>query len=334
MLFKTSLMGFAFASSLAMADIEQVAVPDMERSNRADGWHQVFSGDLGLNLTDMDNVAGKKDGLNSTLNIGIKYQANLYQGSNELRNTVSISESLNRTPSYDGTVHANDELKLESIYLFNFDNLTWMSPYVSVVGTTNLFKAYDYQQTAKVYNDPTKGASVARNRYQLLEGFGVINLQETVGGLFKIHKSKDIAVEGRVGVGAKQIFADDQLSVIDGDAAVVQLNELSDVRMTGIEAGLEAKGVALGSRVEYTAYAKAFAPFHHSPETPATKDLDMGELTSTELGARLNFKLVDWASIVYEWKHLREPLLLDGPQITQNLLLNVGYLFDSRAEVN
>jgi hypothetical protein len=43
-----------------------------------------------------------------------------------------------------------------------------------------------------------------------------------------------------------------------------------------------------------------------------------------DLGGQLSFKLVEWASLDYQIKAVREPQVLDGFQVRNSLLLTMG----------
>ena len=64
-------------------------------------------------------------------------------------------------------------------------------------------------------------------------------------------------------------------------------------------------------------------PFAHSA-LPAGDNRGAMALTNVEIDATLSFKLVDWASLDYELKALRQPQLLDRFQVQNNLLLTFG----------
>ena len=64
-------------------------------------------------------------------------------------------------------------------------------------------------------------------------------------------------------------------------------------------------------------------PFLHN-ELPAGDDRSAFELTNISLLAQLSLKVVDWASLDYEFRAEREPQLLDEFQLTNHLLVTFG----------
>ena len=277
----------------------------------AEGWTRKGTVNLGGNFNHNDNVPGKKDGQSVTGSLGAIYGADYREGNHEVRTKLSLFESVTRSPSFDEFVLTTDEFRGDALYLFNIDDLPWLSPYASVNFLTNVFEGYYYSDTP------------GTPREKLTNGFGVIRLQATVGGLFKVYQSKPISLEGRIGFGTRQIFADGARVAVESDTGPTTFNDLSDSSQFGIETGLDAKGDLVEDKISYTAYARAFTPVSADPEDP--QDRDILSQTTREFGANVSFKLVEWASIVYEWRSLTEPLLVDGPQVTQNVLLSTSW---------
>ena len=56
----------------------------------------------------------------------------------------------------------------------------------------------------------------------------------------------------------------------------------------------------------------------------ARKNAQQNSLTNVEFRANLSVKLVEWASLDYQFKTLREPQLIDEFQIQNNLLFTFG----------
>jgi hypothetical protein len=56
-------------------------------------------------------------------------------------------------------------------------------------------------------------------------------------------------------------------------------------------------------------------------------DRGLVDLTNMEFGAKLSFKVLEWLSIDYVFRALKQPQLLDEFQIQNNLLLTASYAF-------
>jgi hypothetical protein len=308
------IMGLSLSLALtgvASAQLDSMSPADVSKTKEMkEGWTKKATVNLGGNFNHNDNVPGKKDGQSVTGSLGAIYGADYREGNHEVRTKLSLFESITRSPSFDEFVLTTDELRGDALYLFNIDSLPWLSPYANVNLLTNVFEGYYYSDTPGVPKE------------KLTDGFGIIRLQATVGGLFKIYQSKPISLEGRVGFGTRQIFADGSRAAVE-TALGTGFVDLQDTSMFGIETGLDAKGDIVEDKISYTAYARAFTPVSSDPEDP--QDRDILSLTTREFGANVSFKLVEWASIVYEWRSLTEPLLLPGPQVSQNVLLSTSW---------
>jgi hypothetical protein len=62
----------------------------------------------------------------------------------------------------------------------------------------------------------------------------------------------------------------------------------------------------------------------NNDEPPAGEERNALDLTNVEFRANLSVKLVEWASLDYQFKTLREPQLIDDFQIQNNLLFTFG----------
>ncbi|MFT3773862.1 MAG: hypothetical protein QM820_51490 [Minicystis sp.] len=71
------------------------------------------------------------------------------------------------------------------------------------------------------------------------------------------------------------------------------------------------------------------APFAHPALLPGD-DRNVWQLTNIQLDASLSFKLVEWASIDYQFKAIRQPQILDAFQIQNALLLTFGLAYGSK----
>ena len=56
----------------------------------------------------------------------------------------------------------------------------------------------------------------------------------------------------------------------------------------------------------------------------------LADLTNVQLDASLSFKLIDWASLDYQVKALRQPQVIDVFQVQNTLLLTFGMTFGSK----
>ncbi len=82
-------------------------------------------------------------------------------------------------------------------------------------------------------------------------------------------------------------------------------------------------GTVSDKRVIYRLGVDVMIPLAHSMLVAGDTRSSI-DLMNVELGAQLSFKLVEWASIDYQIKAIREPQVLDAFQVRNSLLLSLG----------
>lgn len=321
-------------------------------------------GDLTLSFTDQQRVVGQVDG--STINFGAKVdgKADVIHDEHEWRNSVLINAGVTKTPNIPDFIKNTDSLQFESIYLYHLK--PWVGPFARFRLETPMFAGADVRPTPTNYKitradgttietcDPNSGAPCATQRLPLTDGFQPLTLKESLGVFAQPYKSKPITIEARVGFGAQQIFAENQFALADvaddatncpaGGASppgtksavpCIEVTELSDVLQAGLEANLELWGTLYEDKVTYKIYGGILAPFAHGPLPQSYLDSggkdEVGQLTNVDVGANVVFKLVEWATVTYEFKAVRVPQLLpDTFQVRNTLMLTMGYGVDNK----
>ena len=160
----------------------------------------------------------------------------------------------------------------------------------------------------------------------LTDPFSPALIKEGFGLVMRPYNETHANVEFRLGLGARQYLADGQLVIADNKKTedVVEVNELEDSEQLGIEAGLFVKGILFTKRVTYNLYSEAFSPLAYSPKHDGD-NRGASELISSETGLKVAFSLVEWASLVYNFKNRKDPLLLPKAQTSHNVLVAVTY---------
>lgn len=326
------------------------------------GVYASLRGDLAFSLTDTQKVVGQLDGTTISLGAKIDAHVDVIHDAHEWRNGVLVNAGLTKTPAIPEFIKNTDALQLESIYLYHVQ--PWIGPFARFRLDTAMFAGTDVRAAATNYKvtkvdgsvsqtcDPNSGAPCATTRLPLSDGFQPLSLKESVGAFAQPYKSVPISAEIRLGLGAQEIFADHQFAVTDvadtadncpaaGDPTqkssvqCIEVTELSNVLQAGVEANLEIWGTVYDSKITYRVYGGILAPFAHGALPKAYTDAggkdDMGQLTNIDLGANVNMKIVDWASLGYEFKAVRVPALLpDTFQVRNTLFLTVGFGIDNK----
>jgi hypothetical protein len=106
---------------------------------------------------------------------------------------------------------------------------------------------------------------------------------------------------------------------------------MRDAHQVGAEAAVELWGALSGKRVTYKVAADVLVPFAYTALAPGDERSAL-DLTNLSLLGSLSFQLVEWASVDYELRVVREPLLVDRLQVQNNLLLSFGFLHPEPVE--
>ncbi|HHH30251.1 MAG TPA: hypothetical protein ENK57_18180, partial [Polyangiaceae bacterium] len=312
-------------------DNQTVAAEVEEADKREEGWSPGIAFGAGFNLVDNRSVVGQQDGTTLTLSGGIDGVLDFNHGMHEWRNGLLASAGVARTPSIGEFVKTNDGLSFESIYLLHVIEI--FGPFARFGLNTQMFSASDIRPSAVDYVvsnlDGTTDNFTGR-RLALTDPFQPLNLRQSVGVFVQPVREQEIELEARAGLGAMETFAEGGLAINDDDAtAEVEVNELDDSYLVGGELVVNAWGfLDPGKRISYAVGGSVLLPFATSDRPD---DQSLIDATTIEARAGLNVKLFDWASLNYKLAVLRQPLLVENVQISNNLLLTIGAAFGSKA---
>jgi len=306
--------------------------PDAKKddSKAPEGWNPRLAVGLTASFGDNRSVVGQTDG--GTLGFGLKFDAGLdyRRGGHEWRNSLNLAEGLTRTPVIPVFVKSADLLSLESIYLYHVT--PWFGPFARATMLTSMFRGADIQPTSVTYaiaHVSGEIESVEARRLTLSEPFRPMTLKQSIGPFLRPVEKEVINVEIRAGLGAQETIAKDQLLVADNkDTPVIEVKELANVNQLGVEAAADVWGTISDKRVIYRVGVDVMIPLAHTVLV-AGDDRSSLALMNVDLGAQLSFKLVEWASLDYQIKAIREPQVLDGFQVRNSLLLTMGLSYNT-----
>jgi len=333
----TLLFGVLFAVALFVTPAnaqdlgfseEEIKAVEAKEDKEKDGWYFTVKPSANFTFDDNRNVVGKQDGY--SLTFGLKFEADivLEKGMHEWRTSILLAESLSRSPVIEEFALSNDVFKIESIYLYYFYD--WFGVYGRFVLDTEIFEGYDIQATNSVYKiahlDGTT-EQVQGTRKKLTGWFSPLILKQGFGPFFRPLKSEKINLEFLLGMGFVETFVENDLTIKDDDATPeIELKELENVYQIGGESINRVWGELWEKRVSYKAGVELFYSFYNSPDTSGLTGADK---LNVELYTRWSFKILEWMSLDYEFKALREPHLSDDWQITNNVLFNFGYNYNA-----
>ena len=305
--------------------------PDAKEAPKApEGWSPRLSVGLTASFGDNRSVVGQADG--GTLGFGLKFDTGLdyRRGGHEWRNSLNLAEGLTRTPVVPVFVKSADLLALESIYLYHLTS--WFGPFARATMLTSMFRGADIQPAPATYaiaHVSGEIETVEASRLPLSDPFRPMTLKQSVGPFLRPVEKEVINVEIRAGLGAQETLAKEQLLVADNKLTpVIEVKELANVNQIGVEAAADIWGAVSDKRVTYRVEVDMMIPLSHTVLV-AGDDRSSLALMNVELGAQLSFKLVEWASIDYQIKAVREPQVLDGFQVRNSLLLTMGLSYNT-----
>lgn len=308
------------------------------RNEKPEGWYGTLKLGVNISLSSTDNVVGAQDGTSFSLGANIGGTLDYLRAGHEWRNILEISEGYTKTPNISRFIKSTDYLTFESIYLFHFERFPWLGPFVRFGLRTALLPGYDVRDADYNYNltkiDGTTvtGFATSKDTLHLTDAFMPLQLKESIGAYGKPVNNPAYALEIRLGLGSQQIFADGGYAVskVDTTTKAITLKELETYAQVGGELALLFNGTLYEDKIIYRLTAEALIPFYNSGTN--LEDKNALELTNLEFGAGLTFKVFSWASVVYEFKAVRTPQLLDDFQIQNNLLLSFSYTLSKAPE--
>lgn len=317
----------------AAAKAKTEAIQSETGSKRPEGWTPGIALGGTFNVVDTRSVVGQQDGTSLTFGGAVDAILEFNSGIHEWRNTLRAAAGATRTPALDEFVKTSDGLAVESIHLMHL--LEWLGPYARVAMNTQMFPSLDIRPGATDYTIARLDGSTDNlrgRRLYLTDAFAPVSLRQSIGAFVQPVKEDSITLEARAGAGAQETFVAGNLAVTDDAATpVVEVSELDDFYKIGAEGIVNAWGFFdEGKRVSYTVGIGVLVPFVTS-DLADGDDRSLPELTSVEGLAGLNVKLFDWASLGYNLRVVRDPLLVDAWQVSNNLLLTIGAAFGSKA---
>ncbi|MBK8481783.1 MAG: hypothetical protein IPL40_11480 [Proteobacteria bacterium] len=289
------LAGTAWAGAANAAEPQPRYVPNapvVVAALTTSGWEGELSLGSSVALSQSSNVVGRIDGTSFAVGLKVNGALDWTRDVHEWRNGLTLGETFTRTPAVDQFVKTNDQLLLESIYLYHPRRLPWLGPFARFKLTTALFPGEDVRAAPVTY---TGALSRTADTLRLTDALTPTTLQETVGAFGKPLDRKDLSLELKAGFEARQMIADGQLAIAD-DAATpeIEVVALKHVVQGGPSVGLIGKGATAEGRVIYGGLAEAMVPAINNQA--ATDQRNALELTNVNLELNLSFKLVSWAS--------------------------------------
>jgi len=322
------LLSAVAAPATAHAQAKIVPADGIKTGEETDveGWAPFLALTSTINLVSNSNVVGQVDGFSTLFGLGITSGADFVKGRHLMRSTLSINESVARTPVIDEWVKTNDVVKAEGLYNYFLTQNLGLFGRLKV--ETAAFAATDVRGVAtdwveKNPADPTMPIPRNQNsvRQRLASPFHPFTITESAGGFADPIRKPWLNLSFRAGLGGRHTLADEVL-LIDDDKATpeVELQRLRDVHQLGAEAFAGVAGKRKDERASYKAGLSILFPFvNNDPDNRSA-----GALTRVGFEGALNFNVYSWMSIVYTLNVTRDPqLFAKGDELiqVQNTLL-------------
>lgn len=306
------------------ATAQDALVPDKEPEEKKvkQGWDFLLTPGASVSLSDNRSVIGQPEGLTMTVGATLNAGAFFRAGAHEWRSTLALTELFTHTPELEEFVKTTDLLKIESVYLYHL--IDWLGPFAKLNVDTVLLEGFDVRAGTVTWNLPD-GTQRAGRHLRLTDGFEPLTLKETAGFFAKPVEGDELTLESRLGFGGVHVFADG-LTVNDDDATPdIEVVTLDGYSQAGGVVDVAVWGNLYDNKMVYKVAAEVMMPFINDLEEG--DDRNVLDLTNVELTASLTFKVLEWLSIDYVFRALRQPQLLDEWQIQNNLLLTASYSF-------
>ena len=306
---------------------------------RKQGWIARVSTAGTVNFANNSNVVGQVDG--SSFSFGLKFDGTLDYNheKHEWRNTLGALGAISRTPVINSFVKTSDNLAFDSIYLYHV--VPWFGPFARVSVNTSMFRGTDVRAATSHYVITHLDGSIQKvtgNELALSDPFKPATFKQSVGVFVQPYTSEPFTLELRAGAGGQEVLANDQYSVVPPaapkagmlvDPFEVDVKQLADVNQIGAELALSVWGSFVTKKITYKVNADALTPFVHSA-LPAGDTRGAFALTNIQIDGALSFHLVDWASVDYNLKAIRQPQVIDNFQVQNTLLLTFGMTYTNK----
>jgi len=319
----------ALVSTGAQAETTTTQVKKLDLSAdklpQKDGWSDLESVTGGSNIIDQQNVNGQQSGTSTIYNLDLSGDLNFRQGNQSSNNSLTINEAFSRTPALPRLIKSTDQVRLISMYRYQFGGDSLAGVYGRFKATTAAFESYDERSVSTSYvrnkRDGSSTIETDKFRTKLAAGFAPQEYKEALGLFLSPIDQEALRAEVRGGPAALQTFAKDAYFVNASKSkdGVVELEEVNDVHAFGAEVALELKGVLLDKKLDYLVSAEALYPVLYSLRAEGAPEAS--KLVNYETMASLRYKLNDWLGFTVQAKSKRNPMIRPEAEVVKSALL-------------
>jgi hypothetical protein len=323
-----ALAVLASASAFAQSDAAKVTqyVPDADAALtevKPQSWDYTLTLSANFALAQNNNMVGQPEGTSYLIGLGAVGNVLYVDGPHELKLTLALVESFSKTPVLNSIVKANDLARLEAMYSYYF--LKWLGGYGRASFESPLLTTNDVRSDLTTYSitrlDGTVDTVSARS-LRVASAIQPLTLNQSLGLVAKPVETEPANLSLRAGAGARETFADGVLVNKDDKATLpVEYLETATVIQAGVEAALGVNGKLPEQRLSYGVDFAVLFPFLNNDAL----NRSVGQLTRVGLAGNLNFSAYEWLGLTYQLLVQRDPQLVSGVQVQNNVFLTFKY---------
>ncbi|MGF1510525.1 MAG: hypothetical protein ACFB9M_13580 [Myxococcota bacterium] len=319
-------------------DLETVedALSEEELEKAKEGWSSSVKVGLSFNFNNSQNVVGTDDG--TTLGFGLVLGGNLEwrRGQQRWVNTLSITETVNRTPQLERLVKSFDLLDLQSLYVYKLKKPEWLGVFGRFTLQTPIFPGnairIDPVQTVDADDNPLDTFG-EQEFIDLTSAFEPLQLRQAVGLFADPYRTDPLTIEIQTGVAVQEIITQDGFVitdeadgdvVIDGETLpgrIITLEQLENVVDFGGELQLKLFGEPVKEVLTYSLTANLFLP----AVSTADEGLDFAEALNLKIGGNLGVKVSEYVSVEYTLNVIRQPRVTDEFQVQNGVVVSGNF---------
>ncbi len=269
----------------------------------------VVGGDFAFSRTE---VTGQQEGWTLALSLFLDGSAQLNADPHLWTTRLEFEEGQSRPAGQERFINQTDRLYLNSIYIYRL--VSWFGPYLRLGAETKLLKRYAELSKPQDVQELDEDGNVVKmhknvDRVKLGGAFAPTELKESVGGNFRIFRSREGELDLRAGVGAWQDLTN---GLLNYDSELDTLTPIKSNSSLGIE--LSALGQARITRfVTVSSEFEGLAPFD---------DFSTPLLTWR---SQISLRLASFASFVYRYNLIRSSTSGGEFESSQDVQLRFSY---------
>lgn len=311
----------AIAQDVVPTDVEERVVED-EEEEKHEGWKNRARVSANVSFNDVRNVVGTIEGSTWQIGAQINGGAHYRMDKHDWENTLSLNVTQTRTPALEQFVKSADELRISTVYLYRIAD--YLGPFAQAAASTAILPGNDVRAASFVAVSPDGTAEDIEGgeNFRLTDPFEPLTISESLGGFAIAAENELITAKFKLGVGGEHVvtFGDDALVLSDDDGTdEIEYSLIESANQIGAVFNANLEGT-LREGVTYNFGGKLFYAVESDND-----DITGSDRLSVEADAKVSVELVEWASLDYVLIFRRIPWVVDANQITNGLMLSIGY---------